>query len=157
MTAKKYKIIRAIVSVIAAVVTVLIINSLFLFASIPSRSMLPTYKVDDLVIVARWKEPERGDIVFFDDIEEDHMTVKRCIALGGDRVRMEGGVVYVNDQPLTEDYILDEDPLFGDCPELVVPDGYMYVLGDNRNLSRDSRMFGCVPMTNVVGVPLAAF
>lgn len=157
MTKRKYTITRVIVSIIAAVITLLIINSLFLFSSVVSRSMNPTYDIDDIVVVARWKTPKRGDVVFFDGIDEDRITVKRCIALGGDRVRMEGGTVYINDEPLVEDYVLDEPPLFGDHEELVVPEGCMYVLGDNRNNSKDSRMFGCVPINRVIGVPIGSF
>lgn len=157
MTKRKYTITRVIVSIIAAVITLLIINSLFLFSSVVSRSMNPTYDIDDIVVVARWKIPKRGDVVFFHGIDEDRITVKRCIALGGDRVRMEGGTVYVNDEPLVEDYVLDEPALFGDHDELVVPEDCMYVLGDNRNNSKDSRMFDCVPIDRVIGVPIGSF
>ena len=80
--------------------------------------------------------------------------VKRVIGLPGDHVQIKDGAVFVNGQKLDEPYLNPgtvTDSHGGMFIDIVVPDGYVYVLGDNRNNSTDSRMFGCIPTNKIEG------
>ncbi len=101
----------------------------------------------------------RGDIVAFRYPKDPALTfLKRVIALGGDRVEIRNDVLYRNGQPVAEAYVehtRKRVPGYReDMRPLVVPPGQMFVLGDNRDDSEDSRYFGTVPLANVVGEPV---
>jgi signal peptidase I len=80
----------------------------------------------------------------------DRLLVKRVIALGGDKVAIKKGVVYLNGERLEESYVKVHHP--GDLSELVVPRGHVWTLGDNRSNSIDSRVLGAVPLDHVKAV-----
>jgi len=143
-----------------AIVFALIIRS-FAVASfyIPSGSMEPTLLESDRLIADRLsytfhlREPQRGDIIIFrfpNDPKVDY--IKRVIALPGETVEIHNRQVYVNGESLSEDYTA-EAPRY-DMPPREVPDGEYFVLGDNRNRSRDSHIWGFVPEANLVGEAL---
>ncbi len=97
--------------------------------------------------------PERGDIVVFNPpTESDKPYIKRIIGLPGDEVTFNNGQVFVNGEMLDEDYIEDRTRCQRDdfC-DVIVPEGKIFVLGDHRSNSSDSRVFGPVPIENVIG------
>jgi signal peptidase I len=101
----------------------------------------------------------RGDIVAFRYPKDPSLIfLKRVIALGGDRVEIRNDVLFLNGQPRAEAYVEHTragTPGYRESMRpLVVPAGHMFVLGDNRDDSEDSRYFGAVPLANVMGEPV---
>ncbi|MCU0549363.1 MAG: signal peptidase I [Leptolyngbya sp. Prado105] len=132
---------------------------------IPSGSMLPTLQINDRLIIDkisyRFNNPQRGDIVVFAPtakLEQQNFHdafIKRVIGLPGDKVQVKGNRVYINDQPLREDYI-NEAPQYEWGPEVIPPNSYL-VLGDNRNNSYDSHYWGVVPRDKIIGRAVVRF
>ncbi len=131
---------------------------------IPSESMVPTLEVGDRVFVNkfiyRFSEPQRGDVVVFDSVEgEDEELIKRVVGVAGDRIRLRiDGVLVVNGEPQEEPYLNNVGQPNRDVydPERV-PDGHVFVMGDNRGSSGDSRVFGPVPLENIEGEAFVIF
>lgn len=153
----KKEVMEWIQAIVTAVVLALLIR-IFLFEIIlvVGESMLPTLENGDRVFVNKIGyiigEPELGDIVIFKTPEDGKTSyVKRIIGLPGDQVKIVDGVVYVNDEPLSEPYIAEQP--YNDFASEIVPEDKIFALGDNRNHSKDSRDYhvGFVPMDNLVG------
>jgi signal peptidase I len=117
-----------------------------------SGSMTPTIGVGDLLVVDRWHSAvERQDVVVAEHPETGELLVKRAVGLGGDRVAIEDGVLVVNEQPVCEpqiDPLLQDGVYFG---PVTVPAGEVFLLGDDRGGSIDSRDFGPLPAEDVEG------
>jgi signal peptidase I len=132
---------------------------------IPSGSMLPTLQINDRLIIDKisynFRNPDRGDIIVFsptDTLKAQNFKdafIKRLIGLPGDKVEVKGGRVYVNDQPLKENYI-EEKPNYNFGPVRVPANQYL-VLGDNRNNSYDSHYWGFVPRDRIIGRAVVRF
>lgn len=137
--------------------------------SIPSESMVPTLDIGDRIVVQKifwsWHDIKEGDIVVFARPPRDTQCtgpesddlVKRVIALPGQTIYSAGGKVFVNGRALPEKYLPSPDPLGRDIPDAnsrhpyKVPAGDFYVLGDNRAVSCDSRYWGPVKGSTIVG------
>jgi signal peptidase I len=145
---------------------------------IPSESMLPTIEVNDRVMVNklayRWGEPQRGDVVVFRDprqeeVEEslpeavirsvleavgirtrgDEDLIKRVVGLPGETIEVRDNQVVVNGTPLQETYL--PQVIMPDEPPVTVGPDEVFVMGDNRDASFDSRRFGPIPLDDLVG------
>ena len=152
----------------------------------PSNSMANTLLIGDRFLVRVWPKPSpaRGDIVTFHfPLNRREIYVKRVIGVPGDRIRISNKIVYRNGAPLQEPYAIHEtnlvDPYRDNFPtqpsiqlppsaqamlqqnvvngELVVPQGSYFVLGDNRDDSSDSRYWGFVPTSDLIGTPLVIY
>ena len=140
-------------TVVLAFVLFLVINAVSARVRVDGLSMLPTLKDGEFVLVNRLAyrigEPARGDIVVFRSTTNfDLDLIKRIIGVPGDDVRVADGRVIVNGLALSEPYINAEPRYSG---EWSVPQGYLFVLGDNRNDSSDSHAWGLLPLQNVIG------
>ena len=141
--------------VVAFVVKTFLIQAFF----IPSPSMVPTLEVHDRVLVNklsyRLHPVHRGDIVVFErppgesasDIKD---LIKRVVAVGGDTIESKGDTLYVNDKPISEPYRASsaDGPA---VPRQTIAAGNLFVMGDNRTNSSDSRVFGQIRASSVVG------
>lgn len=146
-------------SVAQALAVLLAIFLLFIQpANVSGESMLPTLQDGDKILLRNvLYTPSRGDIVVVDSYSAyQKALVKRVIALAGDTVDIdfESGSVRVNGELLKEDYILEPTHLEGDVTfPLTVPQGCVFVMGDNRNASLDSRSssVGCIDCQDITG------
>ncbi len=111
-------------------------------------SMYPTLNNDDLLIASKidyhFHPPQRGDIVILKPPFGQNDLIKRVVGLPGDRFEIRDGYVYINGRRLNEPYINPAEPwtVNANSTEQIIPSGYFFVMGDNRNHSSDSRAFG---------------
>ena len=118
--------------------------------------LVPFFEVEDEGALFPFHAPRRGEIVIFRfPRDESRDFVKRVVGVPGDKVEIKDGQLLLNRQPLYEDYI--ELHTRRDTPEVEVPPNAIYVLGDNRRASHDSRDWGIVPVENVIGRAWVSF
>ncbi len=140
-------------TVLLSLLLFLAINAISARIRVDGFSMEPTLQSGEYVIVNKvtykLEDPEIGDIIVFHfPRRPDQEYIKRVIGVPGDTIRIANGIVYVNDQALIEPYI-NADPAYDGT--WTVPDGNLFVLGDNRNNSSDSHNWGFVPYDKVIG------
>ena len=183
---------------LAAVLGIVLILRTFMFEpfQIPSKSMVPTLRVGDFILVSKSAyglrlpvirskifdlgSPERGDVVVFFPPHEERYFIKRLVGLPGDEVRVVAGVVYINgekmpqaaldDTPDDDRSVIMREQLKGTSHQIqkrlsptrlslnftaVVPEGHYFMMGDNRDNSSDSRVWGPVPADRIVGKAFA--
>jgi signal peptidase I len=154
---------------------------------IPSESMVPTLRVGDRVLVNkfiyRFTEPERGDIVVFKSVEGGSLPpeenpieriiglfrpdgaqeppredlIKRVVGVPGDEISVRHGRLFVNGERQREPYLNKKYPDRSFSAPVTVPKGHVFVMGDNRTNSQDSRVFGPVPERNIEGEAFLRF
>lgn len=141
-------------TVVLALVLFLVINLLTARVRVDGPSMEPSYQHNNRVVVSKvsywFNDIERGDVIVFPappNPNEDY--IKRVIGLPGDRVKVENGSVFVNDKPIDEPYI--SAPPISNLRETSVPEGMVFVMGDNRNVSSDSRSWGPLEIEDIIG------
>ena len=164
-------------AIIVALALALIIRTFVVQAfKIPSGSMEPTLEIGDHILVNKfiygtkipftsinlipWENPKRGDvIVFIYPLEPEKDFIKRVIAVGGDTVKIVNKKLYINGAEVPDPHaVYKEDTVFpGDVQKrdnfgpITIPQGKLFVLGDNRDRSLDSRFWGFVPLADVKG------
>jgi signal peptidase I len=140
----------------SAVVSVLIIVFLYQPVRVEGTSMLPRLEDHDRLFINKFvyhfAAIERGDVVVFHyprDPEKSY--IKRVIALPGDRLRIDHGIVWINDKRQTENYVPDEFQDTRSFAEMTIPAGTYFMMGDHRSISSDSREFGPVERSLIYG------
>ncbi|GGN90554.1 signal peptidase I [Saccharibacillus kuerlensis] len=168
----KSEVFEWIKAIVIALVLVFVIRWL-LFAPymVDGTSMEPNFHNSERVIVNKIlydiRPPKKGEVIVFKVPSEDNKEfIKRVIALPGDTVKVEGDVVTVNGEVISEPYIqdmIDAAKADGgtynnntnfpnpDFPDGTVPEGHVFAMGDNRPNSKDSRMIGYVPYSDITG------
>ncbi|MCA9371301.1 signal peptidase I [Candidatus Woesebacteria bacterium] len=149
--------------------TVVFVGSIFivmyLFVLQPNQvkgaSMEPSFQTGNYIFTSKMtykmRQPERGDVIVFKSPQNpDIEFIKRIVGLPGDTVLVENQEVYVNGNKLAEPYISAKTTIFSggflkEGEEIIVPDGYYFVMGDNRPHSSDSREFGPIPKESIIG------
>ncbi|WP_059173959.1 signal peptidase I [Bacillus sp. FJAT-27445] len=164
MEKKKSETYEWIKSIIVALVLVLIVRSFILTPIVvKGDSMNPTLQEKDRMIVTKTAEPERFDIVVF-HAPDGKQYIKRVIGLPGDRIEYINDVLYVNGKAYDEPYLksfkekISQGTLTGSFTlketavgTETVPKGHLFVLGDNRRYSKDSRGIGAIPLEKIIG------
>jgi len=173
---KKEEVKKAFETIVIAILIALFIRTFIVQAfDIPSGSMKSTLLPGDYILVNKFiygiripfvgarmfsfKEPKRGDVIVFifpKDPSKDF--IKRVIGVQGETVQIINGKIYINNMPITDPwgyFDKKEPPGFIESVEnfgpVVVPDRSLFVMGDNRNNSEDSRFWGVLPLDNVLG------
>jgi signal peptidase I len=142
--------------IISLAISAFIIIFIYQPVKVEGTSMMPSLEDQERIFVNKFvyrlEAIERGDIVVFRYPRDPSKSyIKRVVGVAGDRIRIDGGQVYVNDEPLDEDYV---PTVYADArsyPETVVPSRCYFVLGDHRSMSNDSRDFGPVNQNYIYG------
>ncbi len=142
-------------TVVPALLIALVINLFLAQATqVLGQSMEPNLHTSQRVVVEKvtyrfFHGPRRGDIVVIDMPDQSEMLIKRVIGLPGETIEIRGGQVYIDGHPLEEPWRVH--PGGSDYPPRLIPPLHVFVLGDNRGASNDSRSFGPVPIEYIVG------
>lgn len=159
----------AIMLVVVVLVALLVRTLLFESFEVQGHSMEPNFHNNERIIVNKivydLHPPQPGDVIVLKVPSHHSDFIKRVIAVGGDKVSVNGDTVTVNGKKLDESYIaaavadsekqgsaynINNFPTT-EIPDGTVPNGYLFVMGDNRSHSEDSRMIGYVPVSDVIG------
>jgi len=157
-----YSWIKAIV--FAFIIVFICRQFLFTPTTVFGESMSPTFQDKDRVVVSKMAKIQRFDIVVFDAPDvEDSYYIKRVIGLPGDQIEMKNDVLYINEEAMDEPYLIEnkeESPfhiltedfsLQEKTGQSNVPKDMLFVMGDNRLKSKDSRALGFIPLDSVIG------
>lgn len=160
MESKKEKVVKGIVNIAGAtVITAMVVALISLYSGVASirkvegKSMQPTFHDGDKLLTLKCKEYNRGDIVVF-DTHSDGTYIKRIIGLPGDTIEIKHGSLYINGDEQYEDYLIvqytENGEMYG---KVTLPTNKYFVLGDNREVSDDSRYsnVGLVDLNDIVG------
>ena len=152
--------------IITISIFLIVFTCVFSVNKVPSTSMEPTIEPKSFIINWRFPFlvgdpiPNHGDIVVFRPGGQDRrLLVKRVIGLPGDQISFEGGYVFRNGEKLEEPYLQAEGVTYSDTERFSVPDGCIFVMGDNRLHSRDSRYMEnpFIPVKNILAKELVSF
>jgi len=142
-------------TVVPAVVIALVINLFLAQATqVLGQSMEPNLHSTQRVVVEKITYrfvhgPRRGDVVVIDAPDQSEMLIKRVVGLPGETIELRNGQVYIDGEPLTEPWVVN--PGGGSYGPLTTPPLHVFVMGDNRGASNDSRNFGPVAIEHIVG------
>ena len=148
--------------IVIAVIIAAIILAFFKPIIVQQESMQPNFYSGDYLITSRqayrlFGQPERGDVIVFkshlyDEKGKQKNLINRILGLPGDTVEIKNGDVYINGELLQEEYVAEQG-LSGEMEAVTVPEGRLFVMGDNRRVSQDSRSpeVGTIEMDSIVG------
>ena len=143
-------------TLVPALLIVLVVNAFLAQATrVEGQSMEPNLHDNQRLVIEKisyhFHPPQRGDVVVLKrpNRQDDPPLIKRVVALAGETIEIRDGRVYINGEVLDESYL--DQMTFGDVGPLVVSPEHVYVLGDNRGASNDSRSFGQVALSDIIG------
>lgn len=142
---------KVIINIIKSVSYIIFIALFFTFfrgAEVHGSSMYPVLEEGDFFLLFNTRNVSYGDIISLYSKNMDTVLCKRVIGLSGDRIELRDGVLYRNGVHIEESYILNNDT---SNINITVSDNEVFVLGDNRVVSMDSRSFGCVSVDDIIG------
>ena len=148
----KYALKEGLILLVMAAAIYFGVNVIFQQITIEQTSMTPTLVEGQRIFINKLvKEPDRGDIIVFKNPDKSNDTplIKRVIGLPREEIEVRSGFIYIDGSPLIENYI-NEMPRYT-MSNRIVPDGEYFVLGDNRNSSRDSHTGWTVPQDEIIG------
>lgn len=171
------KILKFISSLLEYVlVSVLIFFIIYIFVAqlvqVSGNSMVPTFHDKEQLLAEKLSiatnNIKKGDIIIFNSKnisnENVHLLIKRVIATSGDKIKFENGFVYLNDELLTENYLTENtitfikpEDMIIEGEEYIVGEDSYFVLGDNRTESKDSRSFGSLHKSDIIGKVIARY
>lgn len=163
MSMNKQEVREWVMTILTAVVLVIIIRAFILDSRIvPTPSMVPTIQCGDRLFVEkithRFWGLERGDVIVFVPPEQSQLKddlIKRLIGLPGDTIEIKDGTLYINTEPQEEPYLAES--IQYEFEPVKVPEGKIFVLGDNRNRSFDSHEWGFANLDSVKGKALITY
>lgn len=148
--------------IIALVIVFICRNFLFSPETVKGESMVPTFQDNNRVIISKISQVKRFDLIVFNAPDSNSQYIKRVIGMPGDRIEMKNDRLYINGKSYNEPYVnrpniptekVTEDFTLKELTgRATVPKGSLFVLGDNRLVSKDSRSFGYITENSVVGV-----
>ena len=171
MPKSRINILHFILVLVIAIAVALIVRVYFIEPTlVRGASMSPTLHDQDRLLISKKSEPERFDVVVF-HTSDNHSLVKRVIGLPGEKVEYKDDTLYIDGEPYEEPYLeSNKDAITYNGPltntfqledtelgNTTVPEGQLFVMGDNRRLSKDSRQIGTIPLEDVVGVSKLIF
>lgn len=142
-------------SVLPALIIVLVVNVFLAQATrVEGQSMEPNLHDDQRLIIEkvtyRFHAPERGDIVVLRPPQQSsEPLIKRVVGLSGETLEIHDGRVYIDGKLVDEPYL--NQPTWGTVDPILIPEGHVFVMGDNRRASNDSRAFGVVALDDIIG------
>ena len=145
-------------SIVFAIIIAFICRQfLFTPSIVRGESMTPTFEDENMIILSKTSEIQRFDMIVFKAPDSDELYIKRVIGLPGDSIEMKDDVLYVNGKEYEEPYLKENkeenvlDKLTYDFTLEEVPENSLFVMGDNRLNSMDSRIFGVISYDSVIG------
>lgn len=139
---------------IIVLLSVVVIIQFFLpmIYRVKGTSMEPEYKENDYVIINYYnthKTYNFGDVIVIDENDEHNKIIKRVIGVAGDHIIIKNNELYINGNKVTEDYVIEK--MNTKDMDFFIPENNVFVLGDNRNMSIDSRQIGLIHTKNILG------
>lgn len=129
-----------------------------MFYIVDGTSMEPTFNNGEITVINYYginKKYEYGDVVVIENVASYSKMIKRVIGVSGDHIVIKDNNVYINGEQLVEDYILE--PMEVNDMDFIVQENKYFVMGDNRNMSVDSRKIGLIDYDNIIGKVVCQF
>ncbi|MBQ3115800.1 MAG: signal peptidase I [Clostridia bacterium] len=145
-----------LIAVLTLVLCFLVYTNVFCMKiSVEGSSMSPTLESGDEIIASKYKKAKGGDVVVISGEKKGELIIKRVIAVGGQTVKIENGLVYVDGEAISEPYLKEQASTEAHLwnGEITIKDNEVFFLGDNRAVSEDSRSgYGTCSVDQIVGV-----
>lgn len=148
------KILNFLIDIIIVISILIIVTRLYFidYKKVSGVSMLNTLQDGDVILFNKTKKMySRYDIVV---VTKDDYVIKRIIGLPGETIECKKGVIYINNAPIEENYIIG---ITNDFEKIIIPTDEYFILGDNREKSVDSRLYGPISKKNIKGILIKKF